>query len=295
MGSRSLIFGILFFFVLQGAGLARNGPPAPRPLYFAELWNNVAYYDTNLEKKGFASFLGRFEGKLGLNLFNSPLQVYGVYYATVSQSEDYWNNPVFYGAGARFKPMENYGGSGWADEWLRDVKIFAESLAARYLKDEASAEASGLADKDTRYGIDVWHEWNLDRADESVPWGEIWLNLSSRKTNFGWESGGFNEWVLYFQPKFGRHLGSGVQAYLRADVTMSGKEGPDYYFLNVADYGIGIRFEPWRQDGTENDLLRKFKMFAEVLAVSYLKDKPADPNKEVSTDARFGIDFSFGR
>lgn len=285
-----LILWVTVFFLLQGIALARNGPPPRRPFTFVELWNNVAYYDTNLEKKGFASFLGRFEGKVGVNLFNSPLQVYGVYYGTFSQSDDYWDNSLFSGGGVRYKPFESYGGSGWQDEWVRDVKVYAESLGSSYLKNAASAEADGLKTTDTRYGIEVWHEWNLDKPKESLPWGELWANISARSTNFSTVES--NSYVFYFQPKIGRHLGRGIGIYLRGDVTYSDR---DDYWLNIADYGIGVRFEPWRQSGGENNLFHKFKMFAEILGVSYLKDKPADSNKEVATDARFGIDFSFGR
>jgi len=286
---RHLLFlGIILVLLCQSAAFARNGPP--RPLAFVELWNNVAYYDTNLEKKGFASFLGRFEGKIGLNLFNSPLQVYGVYYSALSQSPDYWDNSLFVGGGVRYKPLESYLGSGWQDEWIRDVKIFAESLSASYFKNAASAEAANLKTTDTRYGLEIWHEWNLDKADESLPWGELWANLSARSTNFSTRES--NNYVLYFQPKIGRHLGNGIGVYLRADIAYSDL---DDYWLNVADYGVGIRFEPWRKSGGENDIFRKFKMFAEVLGVSYLKDKPEDPKKEVDMDVRFGIDFSFGR
>lgn len=290
MRSRSLIFGIIVFLLFQGLAFARNGPPPKRSTTFVELWNNIAYYDTNLEKKGFASVLGRFEGKIGLNLFNSPLQVYGVYYGTFSQSEDYWDNSLFFGGGVRYKLFEGYQGSGWQDEWIRDLKIFAESLGSTYLRNAASAEAAGLKTTDTRYGIEVWHEWNLDRADESLPWGELWANLSVRGTNFSTAES--NNYVLYFQPKIGKHLGKGVEVYLRADVTSSDR---DDYWLNIADYGVGVRFEPWRKNSGANDLFRKFRMFAEFLGVSYLKDKPTDPNKEVLTDVRFGIDFSFGR
>ncbi|MEE8638306.1 MAG: hypothetical protein V3T21_04580 [Candidatus Margulisiibacteriota bacterium] len=290
MRSRLLIFGIIVFFLLQGVAFARNGPPPKRPLTFIELWNNIAYYDTNLERKGFASFLGRFEGKAGISLFNSPLQVYGVYYGAFSQSDDYWNNSIFSGGGVRFKPFESYPASGWQDEWIRGLKIFAESLGSSYLKNAASAEAADLKTTDTRYGIEVWHEWNLDKIDENLPWGELWANLSVRSTNFSTMES--NNYVLYFQPKIGKHLGKGVEVYLRADITSSDR---DDYWLNIADYGVGVRFEPWRKNGGKNDLFRKFKMFAEILWVSYLKDKPTDPNKEVSTDVRLGIDFSFGR
>jgi len=260
---------------------------------FVESWNNLAYYDTNLERKGYTSLLGRFEGKLGVYLFDTPLQLYGAYYGTTSQSSDYFDNSLFAGGGIRFKPFESYKGAGWSDEWIRDVKIFAESLSSSYFKGGASAEAAGLRKTDTRYGLDLWHEWNLDKPDESLLWGELWANLSYRETNFGWEE--FKNYIFYFQPKIGKHLGRGVEAYLRSDIVASGKDGPSYSFLNVADYGVGIRFEPWRQMEEANEFLQKFKMFIEVLGVSYLKDKPADPNQVVNSDVRFGIDFSYGR
>ena len=257
---------------------------------FTELWNNISYYDTNIEKKGFSSILGRFEGKLGLNLFSLPLQAYGVYYGVASQSSDYWDNALYSGGGLRFKPFAAHKGSGWQDEWLPDLKIFAESLSSNYLKNAASAEAAGLKITDVRYGLDLWHEWNLDNPDEGAPWAELWANLSSRSTNFTAQD--FNDYVFYFQPKFGWHLGRGTESYLRVDYTTSGKGS---YWLNILDYGVGLRFVPWRQSKDKNDLFKKFSMFAEILGVSYLKDKPVDTTKLVSQDVRFGVNFSYGR
>lgn len=281
----------ILLILLIGASLFL--PTYAQIVPFGELWNNISYYDTNLEKKGFASLLGRFEGKIGLNLFNLPLQVYGVYYGVGSQATDYWDNNVFSGGGIRFRPLVGVESTGWHDEWMPDLKVFAESLSSAYLKNAASAEAAGLRTRDVRYGLDLWHEWNLDKADEAIPWAELWANLSSRQTNFGWED--FNDYIFYFQPKIGRHLGRGIEIYCRGDLVTSGKQGASYYFLNMLDYGVGIRFEPWREDSSATDLFRKFKMFAEVLSVSYLKDKPVDLNKQVSQDVRFGIDFSYGR
>lgn len=285
-------FSLLLALVLlvSGARVARAEPAAERPLTFTELWNNVSYYDTNVEKKGFASLLGRFEGKIGYNLLNSPLQAYGVYYTAMSQSPDYWDNSLFAGIGARYKPFESYQSAGWQDAWVGNLKIFVESLSASYYKDAASAEAAGLKKTDLRVGLDLWQEWNLDNPDEQLPWGELWTNLSWRSTNF--TTAESNNPILYFQPKIGRHLGKGVELYLRGDLTYSvGNE----YWLNVADYGVGVRIEPWRAAPAASDLFKKFKMFVEVLGVSYLKDKPTDPNKEVTSDVRFGIDFSYGR
>jgi hypothetical protein len=257
---------------------------------FLESWNNVSYYGTNTERQGFSSVLGQFQGKVGLNLFGLPLQAYGAYYCTAAQSSDYWNNNVFYGPGLRFRPLAGYEAKGWLDAWLPDLKIFVESLSASYLKDAASGEANKRTD--LRYGLDLWHEWNLDKPDYDQFWGELWSNFSYRSTNFSWTD--FNGYLFYFQPKLGRHLGRGVEAYLRADLTASDKTD---YWLNKADYGVGLRFEPWRSafKTDEDSFLKKFKMFAEVLGVSYLKDKPADPQKTVASDVRFGIDFSYGR
>jgi len=261
------------------------------PMLFLDLWNNASFYDTNLEQQRFSSILGRFEGKIGLNVFTFPIQVYTVYYGAASQSPDYWNNYIFSGYGARFLPLRDYPGTSWANEWLKGIKFYYEDLSSSYLKNAASAES--LAKTDNRYGIEIWHEWNLNNPDPRWPWGELWSKFEYRETNFGWEE--FRTQVFIFQPKFGIHLNQGVEAYVRADVTTSGKEGPDYSFLNIADYGVGLRFVPLRSVGKQNDLFRNLKIFAEILGVSYLKDEPTDPTKRVSSDVRFGIEFAYGR
>lgn len=290
---RKIILGLILLSLCQVWVLAEEKAGSEPPLTFIELWNAVAYYDTNIEKKSFASVLGRYEGKIGFNILNFPLQVYGVYYGVGSQNPDFFDNAIFSGGGARFRPFASFRATTWFNEWLPDLKIFVESLSAGYQKNAASAEA--LSKNDIRAGIDLWHEWNLDKPNEKYAWAEMWLNCSYRDTNFGWDPDGFKNYVLMFQPKFGRHLGPGLEAYLRADLTLTGKEGPDYYFLNVADYGFGLRLEPWRSSSDLNDLLRKLKIYIEVLGVSYLKEKPVDATKQVSADVRFGIDCSYGR
>lgn len=275
-----LACAVLVFWV--GSALAEIAP-------FGEFWNNVAYYDTNIEKQGFTSVLGRFEGKLGLNLLENPLlQVYGAYYTAASQSEDYWDNYLYTGPGIRIRPFVGYKAAGWYDEWIPGVKFYYEALSASYYKNTASGEANKRSD--TRYGLDLWHEWNLDAPNLDDFWGELWSNLSFRSTNFDWTD--FNGYIFYFQPKLGRHLGQGVEVYLRGDLTTSDKTS---YWLNVMDYGLGIRLEPWRETANPDEFIRKFKIFAEALSISYLKDKPTDPNKTVSSDFRVGVDFSWGR
>ncbi|OGC33708.1 hypothetical protein A2311_01945 [candidate division WOR-1 bacterium RIFOXYB2_FULL_48_7] len=280
-----LKFSAIGLLVIWLAGAAI----AEQQLFFADLWNSAAYYGTNIERKSFNSILARFEGKLGINVVDLPLQAYGVYYGVAAQSNDYWDNAIYYGAGLRFRPLAGYAGSNWTDEWLRDLKVYYEPLTATYLKNASSGEANPR--QDTRYGLDLWHEWNLDNYNPALPWGEIWSNLSFRSTNFA--QADFNSYIFYFQPKLGWHLGRGIETYLKTDITSSPRND---YWLNVADYGVGLRFEPWRQMYLNTDnLLKKFKMFIEVLGVSYLKDQPADSTKNVTNDVRFGIDFSLGR
>ena len=274
------LLGIGFALLLAGLAAAEVKP-------FAELYNDIAYYDTNVERKGFASLLGRFEGKLGVTLIDT-VQLYGAYYATLSQAPNYWDNSLYYGPGLRCRPFNSFPKSNWQNEWVPDVKLFVESLSSTYFKDSVSGEANKRTD--LRAGFDLWHEWNLDNPDMNNYWGELWSNLSYRSTNFSWTE--FNNYIFYFQPKVGRHLGRGIEAYLVGYAVVSGQND---YWLNNAAYGVGIRFEPWRALMYENVLVRKFKMFAEALAVSYFKGRPADPLKDVSSDMRIGIDFSSGR
>jgi len=288
-------FVLIVLLALLSAAIAAD-PPAERSALFIELWNSLAYYDTNVERPRFASVLGRYEGKIGFNIFSYPIQVYGVYYGVASQDPAYYNNSLFSGAGARVMPFQRVKIGGIFGDIVREVRVYAEQLSASYQNGQASAEAAGLAKEDKRYGIEIYREWNLDNPDIGAPWGELWTKLDWRETNFGWED--FNDYVLYLQTKFGRHLSDGIEVYLRADITASGKDTPDYYFLNIADYGVGLRFEPWRQIGKTNDLLRKFKMYAEILGVSYLRHTPEDatpPGQSVSSDVRFGVEFSYGR
>lgn len=281
---KKILFGFfVFVFFLQGYAFSQTT--------FLELYNRGGFFDTNLEKQSFASLLGRFEGKAGWAFLEHKLHLYGVYYGAASQADDYWNNYLTTGVGMRVIPFNSYRGRGWADEWIKGVKFFVESIGTTYLKNSVSAEA--LAKTDCRYGLEIWHEWNQEAPIPSLPWGELWAQYAYRETNFGWEE--FKDKIFYFQPKMGIHLGDMIKPYLCINVTASAKEGPAYSFLNIADYGLGIRFQPFQDIGSRQDLFRKFKMFVEVVKVSYLKDKPAEANKQVSQDVRFGVEFSYGR
>ncbi|OGB87443.1 hypothetical protein A3H38_02150 [candidate division WOR-1 bacterium RIFCSPLOWO2_02_FULL_46_20] len=284
------LLALVLLLFYSGAVFAADEASPQAPI-FTEFWNSVAFYDTNLEKNNYSSILGRFEGKVGLNLGQLPVQVYGVYYSAASQIEKYWDNYLYAGAGMRLFPFRGYQANGWYNEWLPDVRVFVESLTPTYLKNAVSAES--LAKNDARYGVEVWHEWNQVNPDVTKPWGELWAKADYRTTNFGWED--FTSYIIYLQPKYGIYLDEAIKVYWRGDVTYSHKSGPSYSFLNIADYGVGIRFEPFRNRTQPAELLHKFNMFAEVLGVSYLKEQPATAGNVVSSDVRFGVDLSYGR
>ena len=153
---KAFLAGLLFAALL--------GPAFGETRPFAELWNNFAYYETNLERPGFASVLGHYEGKVGLWVLDTPLQVYGAYYGTTAQTGDYFDNSLNTGVGLRAKPFEgSLPGAHWTVEWVRDLKFFAESLSAGYTKGKASAvnRRNGSRKASTRSNTGRWHSLRL--------------------------------------------------------------------------------------------------------------------------------------
>jgi hypothetical protein len=122
-----------------------------------------------------------------------------------------------------------------------------------------------------------------------LPWAEVWGNLSYRDTNFTDNSiPKFKTYLLFLHTKMGVHLAGGVRPYLATDLTMSSR--PEAWY-NSLYYGAGVRFEPFREQKDPPEILRKFKMFVEVMGISWLQQKDSRP----SSDMRFGIDFTYGR
>jgi hypothetical protein len=287
MARRKSALAILVLLVLTaGACFAEITP-------WADTWSNAVYYKTNGERNNYNSFNLRSEGKFGIKLpvgsditLNPYVAYYGVY---AINDPNYWNNQLAYGVGARVYPFLSYQGTTWANEWIPDVKFFAETLKLAFLKDETTAVADGVKTSDTRYGADLWHEWNLKDINMALPWNELWANLSHRSTDFS-KFSKFDTFILTLQNKFGVHMGGGVRPYLATYLTYTADRSEPWY--NSFYYGVGGRVEPFREQKDSPELLRKFKMFVEVLGIAWLKDvDPTRPNN----DFRFGIDFTYGR
>ena len=274
---------------------------------WVDIWANAAQYETNGERNNFKSVLGRVDARMGIHLFrlygDTWIKPYVAYLGVMSQDPAYWNNNGATGIGVRLKPLAKFSSSGWADEWIKDLKIFGEVLSISYYSQQTLAETNNVPVNDTRIGLDLWHEWNQrdpynpdSTADPSVPWAEVWFNLSQRTTNF--YEAEFNSYILYFQPKIGVQsdigdTGIALEPYLRSDLVMSGK---NYTWLNHLDYGAGIRVRPFKTGnffGNNAPWMSKFKVFAEIMVISWLVEK--DSADRPDTDFRFGIDFTFGR
>ncbi len=281
---------LLFMFALAAASFADVAP-------WADLWTNAGYRSTNGEKPNFHSYVLRSEGKFGIHLGPSgsglAIDPYLAYYGVISQDPNYWNNDVALGAGVRVLPFLNYESSSWANEWLKDVKLFVETVTLSVLNDQTTADHDRIQQNDTRFGIDLWHEWNLKDINYSAPWAEMWGNLSYRKTDFlalanNFPGDKFDTYLLYLQTKFGFHLGGGIRPYLATYLTSSGVSKS---WLNSLYYGVGLRMEPFREQKDSPEILRKFKMFIEVLNIAWLNENEGRP----SNDLYFGIDLTFGR
>ena len=291
MKNNILVLIVVLLFV--GLSESVKGEIVP----WADFWTNAGYHSTNGERNNFNSFVLRSEGKFGIRVGEAvpgmAIDPYLAYYGVVSQDQNYWNNNVALGAGLRILPFLGYQSTSWQDEWLNDVKFFVEALSLSILNDQATADRDKVHTTDSRIGVDVWHEWNLKDIDPNVPWAEVWGNLVYRDTNFFAEANNFpgnqfKTYLLYLQTKWGMHLSGGIRPYLCSYLTYSGVPKS---WLNSFYYGAGLRMEPFREQKDSPDILRKFKMFVEVLGISWLKENDVRP----ASDVRFGVDFTFGR
>ena len=260
---------------------------------WADVWTNLGNYGTNGERANFNSFILRSEGKFGFHLPtgipNINLSPYLAYYGVYAQDKNYWNNEVATGFGIRTYPLANFAGDSWMNEWIKDIKVFAEVLNLSILQGQATATTSEVKTNDFRVGLDLWHEWNLNEPDNKYPWAEVWGNLSYRDTNFiDKYIPKFKTYLLFLHTKMGVHLPGGVRPYLTTDLTASSR--PEAWY-NSLYYGVGVRFEPFCEQKDPPELLRKFKMYMEVLGISWLAQKDSRPQN----DMRFGIDFTYGR
>lgn len=296
----SKIFFLLVFIVsLIVPTHAEELNPESRLTPWADIWGNGAYYTTNGEDKNFRGVLLRSEGRFGIQLGTGTTALpYIVYYGVSGQDPNYWNNNLAYGVGVRAVPFSSAETKSWAFEWVRDIKIYGEILSLSFLKGDEIAKANKVKTDDFRYGIDIWHEWNLNNIDRKYFWAEMWGRIDYRNTNFvdptnkyadGTSMDKFQTYVGSMQLKIGRHLMGGVRPYIAGYYTTSGSKA---VWLNSLYYGLGLRMEPFRDQEDAPVLLRKFKMFVEALKITWLGDK--DPSRPTS-DFKFGVEFTYGR
>ena len=83
-------------------------------------------------------------------------------------------------------------------------------------------------------------------------------------------------------------MGKGIRPYVVLDLMYSGR--PEAWFNNLF-YGLGLRIEPFSEQQDPPEMLKKFKMFAEVLGIAWLREADSRPGN----DLRFGVEFTIGR
>ncbi|OGC06823.1 hypothetical protein A2230_07230 [candidate division WOR-1 bacterium RIFOXYA2_FULL_36_21] len=259
--------------------------------FWVDDWSNAAYYETNGENANFRSALFRGETRFGYQPEeNFTAMPYVVLYETYGQDANYWNNNLAYGLGVRLLPFNLFKSDSVFLDWIPSTKFYGEILALTFLKDTATATANGVKTDDFRFGIDVWHEWNLQKTDANLFWAEMWANFTYRNTNFydDLNFDKFQTYVGYFQFKLGRPIFNGLMPYAALYVNKSGS-GAEW--LNNVFYGIGLRIEPFREKEEIAPIFRKLKMFAEFLNMYWFNESSTRPK----TDFRFGIELTQGR
>jgi len=296
--SKGLSIVLIICFISLFLSTAGFGFELLEPFGYA--WINGGYHRTNAEREDFDSALGRVEAKIGLAILplwnNAALQAYLAYYGVYSEEPHSWNNNDVSGVGIQVMPLLGMNDLGW----LQDLTVFYEELSINWTnsdEDDINDNTDYLEETDTRFGVELWHEWNQPSThkveNRDMLWAELWTSLSYRETNFGYEE--FEDFVFFFQPKIGMYSfvffkNISLEPYFKVDLVSSGKEYP--YYNNVAP-GIGLRIRPFVSGyvgGQKMTALRKLKFFVEILQVSYLKERGP-----VDYDFRIGIDLNIGR
>ncbi|OGC03408.1 hypothetical protein A2276_00630 [candidate division WOR-1 bacterium RIFOXYA12_FULL_43_27] len=251
---------------------------------WVDTWNKGGYYATNGEKIGFNQLLGRSETRVGINLVGQGSQevfFIGPYAAAIivaSQDSNYWTNNVATGYGLRVMPFVAYQPRGWADEWIKDVKLFGEVLELSFLKDESTAKTNKVPTTDKRFGLDLYHEWNQQTPDPAYPWVTVWTNLSYRTTDFYQYPDGFKTYRVSYEQRTGFYLpNKTIKPYLRTDFNIAGKPEP---WLNNILVGPGIQVEPIAD--------QKLSFYLEMLSIIWYKEPDSSRPK---SDIRFGVEY----
>ncbi len=289
---KKILIFIIFIFVLIFPVLADDtATPEAGLTPWADVWANASYYKTNGENSNFRGMLLRSEGRFGLSAGAGTITPYFVYYGVTGQDPNYWNNNLATGFGVRVTPFSGIETKNWATEWIRDVKLYGEILSLTFLKDDKTAIANKVKTDDLVYGVDIWHEWNLNNIDRKYFWAELWTRVSYRNTNFydPYTMDKFQTYIGFLQLKIGRHLAGSIMPYITADLSLSGSKA---VWLNSLYYGLGLRMEPFLDQDDAPAMLKKFKMFVEYLKIDWLADQ--DPTRPTS-DLRFGIELTYGR
>jgi hypothetical protein len=204
-----------------------------------------------------------------------------------------WENRADGMAGIEWRPLKRVDSLPVGLGWLHQVRLYAATYSAEYLRDAAAFAARPHGD--VRVGAELYRECNLysgGEAAESPFWAEVWGDVSWRRTNFVVND--FRAWTAALVPKIGVRLPPGAELALMPYVTgeVSATQRTEWW-QNRALAGLGLRLMPFRHHfGPLADLLRGGRLYVEELwLVSTLKDPIPDgvPPRDLRVGGTFVI------
>lgn len=199
-GARNRFLATVFCLVLCAPLLGASSPlgaQADSRTVDLVVFGDVSYRSTNLFKEDYDFVGGWVENRLSLRklpLLGRRLR-FNPYVKGVltlgSRAELPEENTYVYGIGVEVRlPSGTYSGRApaWLT-WIAPLRLYGEYLRVRFLRNEAG---DWFPRDDWRFGGEVWKELNVDLSAENMNpesladrlWGELWMDLGWRKTDF---------------------------------------------------------------------------------------------------------------
>ncbi|MCI4626639.1 MAG: hypothetical protein L3V56_11845 [Candidatus Magnetoovum sp. WYHC-5] len=252
-------------------------------------YGDFAYRKTNFSKNDYKNISGWAEVKIVLKN-TLKLNPYIKLTPSYSGTENSWESVFVYGGGLEYRPFEDVGSLNDVKfEWIKSFRLYAEYLTLGHMKDEGDQYKH-----DMRAGIDIWKEWGASNRNSGLIYGELYSDLSWRKTNFSFEKYKTHSFTIV--GKIGvKTIDITKQLplilYAIGELSTTGKGS---FWENNVKTGLGVRVIPIikKPFNINSDII--LRVYAEGLrVVEYLKDEQL-PNTP-DYDLRAGINFSISR
>jgi hypothetical protein len=206
-----------------------------------------------------------------------------------------WEERLDLGIGVEWRPFSRLAPpSSPLLEWLFHSRFYALYIAGNHLQN-----AAVLADRpadDLRIGVELYRECNLHIyvPGEHAFWGELWSDLSWRRSNFVTHD--FGAWTFGLVPRLGVRIAGGhplaLMPYALGELSVTGRSDA---WQNRIVLGVGVRLMPFRlYQGRFDDIVRGIRLYGERLWVVTHLGRATD-SFSPRHDVRIGIGYTFNR